>query len=586
MDSNTVGEFAEATQSWDLERLYVDFAKAKKTVAPHKKRELTDVEKERLRGLLCGYSPAEIAQKLHLSPGGIQVAISDLYRYTEALTQRPAHTIKNWRDIVEWLEAAGYKKAPSQTQPPPSPPPKQAWESAPDVSNFYGRSEEYGRLKQWIVQDQCRLVAILGMGGIGKTALAVKLAKELTKEFESVIWQSLRYAPPFPKTLTRLLSFLGKGALESQKSKPRRDASPVPPFGSVLPCPDAGSGHQHREVVTAPDAVKSQNESFHVGIPSVSDGISQLIEGLQRHRCLLVLDGLEALLQPGELAGRYSSEHQAYQEFIKRVGEEDHNSCLLVTSQEKTSELAALTGPVLPVRCFSLMGLDKAAAQAILKDKGLPEQKNTQQLIDLYRGNPLALKIVAATIQDVFGGNVDEFLRSSSMFVGDFGEILSQQFQRLSLVEKQILYALALERHPVTFFQLRDFLRNWASTSKLTQAWESLRRRSLLENTAEGFTLQRVVMKYVTEQLIKQICNEALIAWRTQKLENTILLHNQLLLQFQSGCQDDDKVFNYRTILLKVENELRLFLQDTEADNLEEQLSELLSLIPKPSIQV
>jgi hypothetical protein len=36
------------------------------------------------------------------------------------------------------------------------------------LSSFYGRTQELDTLTQWIVQDQCRLVAILGMGGIRK----------------------------------------------------------------------------------------------------------------------------------------------------------------------------------------------------------------------------------------------------------------------------------------------------------------------------------------------------------------------------------------------------------------------------------
>ena len=93
-------------------------------------------------------------------------------------------------------------------------------------------------------------------------------------------------------------------------------------------------------------------------------------------------------------------------------------------------------------------------------------------------------------------------------------------------------------------------------------------------------------MKYVTDALINQICNVALVLSRTSKLDSTSLLHHRLLLQFQSSGYDEDKILNYRKILLKVEKELRNFLQDTDSDNLEEQLSQLLSVIPKPSIRV
>ncbi|MHC5729435.1 MAG: hypothetical protein ACYTXY_35990, partial [Nostoc sp.] len=61
------------------------------------------------------------------------------------------------------------------------------WGEAIDVSQFYGRTTELETLSQWIVRDRTRVVALLGMGGMGKTALSVKLAEQPQGEFEYVI---------------------------------------------------------------------------------------------------------------------------------------------------------------------------------------------------------------------------------------------------------------------------------------------------------------------------------------------------------------------------------------------------------------
>ena len=110
-------QFILAANDWALERLYKDLADAKREVAPHKQRELTEVEKLHLRGLLCDCSPSDIAKKLHKQGGGLRAELSlTVYLYVKHLTQGKVDIkLKNWRCILAWLEQAGYKTRSSNS---------------------------------------------------------------------------------------------------------------------------------------------------------------------------------------------------------------------------------------------------------------------------------------------------------------------------------------------------------------------------------------------------------------------------------------------------------------------------------------
>ena len=74
--------------------------------------------------------------------------------------------------------------------------PRVDWGDALAVPSFYDREEELASLSQWVVQERCRVVSVLGLGGIGKSALVVSLMHQVAQRFEVVIWRSLRDAPP------------------------------------------------------------------------------------------------------------------------------------------------------------------------------------------------------------------------------------------------------------------------------------------------------------------------------------------------------------------------------------------------------
>lgn len=341
---------------------------------------------------------------------------------------------------------------------------RQDWEKAIDVSVFHGRTVELAKLERWIVAEQSRLVALLGMGGIGKTALCLKLAERISDQFEYIIWRSLRKAPPLTQLLATLVQFL--------------------------------SNQQQTEQPT-----------------TVAAQIQILMDYLRTHRCLLILDDVEAILRSGNeplpdgdtRAGYYREGYEGYGELFQRIGEECHQSCLVLCSREQPKELAFLAGQ--KVRSLQLDGLSEEAVQQIFHKKGGSWELKSKwrDLNQMYQGNPLALKMVSTTIQDLFDGNVAEFLAQDTSVFGDIRELLTQQFKRLSDLEKEIMYWLAVYPEAVSMQELRRNMPSSSSTLDLLEALESLKRRCLIETRLGYFTQPSLVRDYMKHLLIKQI---------------------------------------------------------------------------------
>jgi hypothetical protein len=131
-----------------------------------------------------------------------------------------------------------------------------------------------------------------------------------------------------------------------------------------------------------------------------------LLSMLRAQRCLLILDNLESILQTGERAGTYRPGYADYGQLMARAGQGQHASCLLLTSRERVLELERLEGADAPVHALHLAGLDAEAGRSILRERGLGEQAGHAVLVERYSGNTLALKLVAATIRDLFAGDV------------------------------------------------------------------------------------------------------------------------------------------------------------------------------------
>ncbi|MCQ3973977.1 MAG: hypothetical protein DPW09_11070 [Anaerolineae bacterium] len=351
------------------------------------------------------------------------------------------------------------------------------WGEALDVV-FYGRQAELDQLRQWLLNDRCRLVALLGLGGIGKTALATILAKQLKGEFEYILWRSLRNAPPIADLLVEGIKFFSN---QQQTDLPAE----------------------------------------------ISKRITLMIDYLRQHRCLLVLDNLETILQSNR-AGYYLDGYEGYGELIQRVSHTAHQSCLLLTSREKPKELADVYSKTAPIRLLPLGGLPPIEGREILVDMGLSgSEEDLDVIIQRYAGSPLALKLASATIQALYSGDIAAFLKDATTAVGYIRDPLEQQFERLSAVEREVMYWLAIEREPVSLAELREDMVHLESPQALLEAVEGLHRRSMIETSSGRFTLHPVVMEYVADQLIRQVCEEI-------TAETIVLLQSHALTKAQA----------------------------------------------------
>jgi NACHT domain len=188
-------------------------------------------------------------------------------------------------------------------------------------THFYGRTEERSQLRDQVLTEQCRLVAVLGAAGIGKTSLVKKLTVEVESSFECLVWKSLYPAPTLAETLENLLRSLFE-QLDRDMQMPT----------------------------------------------TVAGLMAELLQFLQKYRCLLVLDGIESVFDHRLLAGYYREGYEQYGELFRVIAESCHSSCLILTSQEKPRGLRRFENQ--SVHLMQLQGLNTSTSEQLMQNQG------------------------------------------------------------------------------------------------------------------------------------------------------------------------------------------------------------------------
>jgi hypothetical protein len=393
--------------------------------------------------------------------------------------------IQNWQDYVESNEAVGslatdlagdlasdlatdlatnLANEPANDLALPRLP-----DNLPNYAPFFGRLAELEQVEQYVLPHAAELqpdglpkryqvINFWGLGGIGKSALAVRLARQLSSEFEGVIWRSMQPPLGLNEFLTDLLSEL-------------TDSLPEP----------------------------AQSETFNSRLL-----IDLLTEQLQLRRILLICDSWEVFLGGGS-AGIYQESFQDYRRLLSHLWQHPHQSAVLVISRERLADVSLLGASVIS---YPIRALDSEAAFQLLRHKGLKRfnPEDGAKLVQACGGNPLALQLSASRIRDHFNGNIADFLEQEPGLIDkSMRFILDQQTRSLSPLELQILIALAQDAEPVDRNALAARLSAPCSTTDLLNGLSSLEKRSLVERItdldATLYGLQPLVRAYTQQYL-------------------------------------------------------------------------------------
>ena len=313
---------------------------------------------------------------------------------------------------------------------------------APKITHFYDRTTELQTLSHWLLDQNLRLVSVLGLSGIGKTTLVKQFVDLNLQNFEVVIWKNLKLSQSLDCLINEIIT---------------------------------GVNH---------DSIKADNK------------LTQFFNLLRQQRCLIILDDVQELFIKGELAGEVKTEYKNYQNLLTMMTDIEQQSSLILISQEQCQEMVSPDEELYPIKCLDLQGLENTE---ILKKWGLKDDKLWAELSDIYGGNPVYLKDIASLIKSIFWGKVADFLKEDSLVVTkDMKSRLTELFKRLSPTEQEILLLLSKFDVPMSREELRPSLS--LSSMDLMNGLRSLGQRYLLQRI-EGekvlFDLSLVIREYV-----------------------------------------------------------------------------------------
>ena len=322
-------------------------------------------------------------------------------------------------------------------------------ETAFENNPMCGREDDLRRLVDALTLEGRRLLCLSGPPRMGKTYLVGRLCQHLqsTEGYEALISCSANVAPTIESLYHNVLNHLG-------------------------------ANHQP------------------VGISAIAG----LVNLLETHKLLLVIEKLEVLHESDTLGGRFKAESAGYEAWLRTLLDRPSlRSCVVVACR-------------MPPQCLQtshdmlfhhpLQGLKASAAEQLLRDQGLNHYQGSQlaQLAQFCGYNPGVLVAAAYKILNSGDRTLAEFIRDPLAIPYGDDQLWQETWKDLTEYERELMGWLLL--HPDVSIRregpsggLRGLRsRSWASVI------QSLRHRGFVDVDADGaYFIQTDWLRHVTQ---------------------------------------------------------------------------------------
>ncbi|MCP4263592.1 MAG: DUF4062 domain-containing protein [Planctomycetes bacterium] len=282
-------------------------------------------------------------------------------------------------------------------------------QTPPEV-HFVGREGMLETITGWYKGKDVRIGALIGWGGVGKSALVRNWYDSLSKNKirpDGIFWWDFYRNDSIEQFLNALLRYVSDGQIE-------------------------------------PDTIKSTWEK-----------VERIKEYIHRGRYLIILDGLEQM-QKGHSGDEFGKmvNRELTELFHHLVDGSKTEGLCLITTRFTMRDLEDWRGN--GYENLELTKLDEPDALLMLKNRGVKgSDEKIIKVIEKYKGHALSLTLLAGYLKKFYKGDIEQapdikFVLGDKKRFRDVNKLLNKYAEKMSEAERVFLNIFSLFRQDVT----------------------------------------------------------------------------------------------------------------------------------------